>query len=172
VATGSPGLPTSLCGFHLMATATVQFPDVFRLPPCQGVIPGDFHPSTGCVNNIFEQSTDGSSRKPFTIAFPVSQDPFKRPENDRVKALRFTASIVPEELSGLTPPCCPTAPTLWRHNIDEVEPDAGAVESRSPLWKSLLSSSLSSSETTKVCTLTFNKTFSVVTKSYELTLKC
>jgi hypothetical protein len=159
VATGSPGLPTSLCGFHLMATATVQIPDVFRLPPCQELSREIYYLSTGCVNNIFKQSTDGSSRKPFTIAFPVSQDPFKRPKNDRVKALRFTASIVPGELSELTPPYCPTAPTLWRHNIDEVEPDTEPVDSRSPLWKSLLSSSLSSSETTKVCTLTFNKPF-------------
>jgi hypothetical protein len=161
VATGSPGLPTSPCGFHLMATATVQIPDVFsfQASAVPSVILGDFHPSAGCIHNIFKQSTDGSSRKTFTIAFPVSQDPFKRPENDRVKALRFTASIAPGELSGLTPPYCPTAPTLWRHNIDEVESDTEPVDGRSPLWKSLLSSSLSSSETTKVCALTFNKRF-------------
>jgi len=115
----------------------------------------DFVPSMGMCQQHFQAKCWWAKPQPFTIALPVSQDPFKRPENDRVKALRFTASIVPGELAGPTPPYYPTPPTLWRHNIDEVEPDKRPLGNRSPLWKSLLSSSSSSSETTKVCTLTF-----------------
>ena len=82
----------------------------------------------------------------FTIDLPVSEDPFKRPENDRVKALRFSAFTAPDGLSGLTPPYCPFSPTFWRPEADEQDSGAVPVNRRSPLRKVLLFRSLKSAE--------------------------
>lgn len=79
-----------------------------------------------------------------------------------MKALRFTASIAPGELSGLTPPYCPIAPTLWRRNIDEDEPTAEPADRRSPLRKLLLLSLLKSE---RVCSCSQKKRISVVAQT-------
>jgi hypothetical protein len=82
----------------------------------------------------------------FTIDLPVSEDPFKRPENNRVKALRFSAFTAPDRLSGLTPPYCPFSPTLWRREAEKQDSDTVPINRQSPLREVLLSQSLKSAE--------------------------
>src|SRR5947209_13927081 len=89
------------------------------------------------TTQLFNQRS-GEKDNSFTIDLPVSEDPFKRPENDRVKALRFSTFTAPDRLSGLTPPYCPFSPTLWRRETDERESDTVQVNRRSPLREVLL----------------------------------
>lgn len=121
----------------------------------------------GMSSQLFNHITrNGKTDRPFIIAFPLSEDPFKRPENDRVKALRFTASLVAGELSGITAPYCPIAPTLWRCHETDTKP----ADRRSSLRQFFLSSSSSSSlppKRTKVCSCFQNMKFSSVTQSYQ-----
>jgi hypothetical protein len=113
------------------------------------------------TTQLFNQRS-GEKDNSFTIDLPVSEDPFKRPENDRVKALRFSAFTAPDQLSGLTPPYCPFSPTLWRREADEHDSDTVPVNRRSPLREVLPFQSLKSAEV-RSC---FRKTkFSFVTQS-------
>src|SRR5271155_4316894 len=82
----------------------------------------------------------------FTIDSPVSEDPFKRPENDRVKALRFSAFTGPDGLSGFTPPYCPFSPTLWRPEADKQDSHTVPVNRRSLLRRVLPFRPLKSAE--------------------------
>src|SRR2546423_9433733 len=104
------------------------------------------------ITQIFIQR-NAQNNKAFIIGFPESDDPFKRPENDRVKALRFSGLTAPDGLSGLTAPYCPIAPTLWRRNLDESDSETEPVNRKSSLRKVLFSSISTSNP---VC-LTFSK---------------
>ena len=107
----------------------------------------------------------GQNDKSFITVFPESKDPFKNPENDRVKALRFSAFTAPEGPSTLALPYCPRPPTLWRPSTEEDDSETKLFNSRSPLRKVALSSS--SLKRRQVCSAFRRTKLSDVTQSCQ-----